>query len=79
MKKKELTEIKSKTIEDLYKLIVEKEKQLATSLVEQKLAKVKNVHLAGQLRKDLARIKTIARQKLLQNKKTEGSKENGTD
>lgn len=59
MKKKDFTEIKNKTPEELHKLAVEKEKELATTLIEQKLGKTKNVHLPNKLKKDLAQIKTV--------------------
>ena len=72
MKKKDLTEIKTKTIEDLNKLIPEKEKQKAQTKLEQKLGKIKNVHQVNQIKKDLAQIKTILSRKRIEVK-------NGTD
>lgn len=66
MKKKDLTEIKTKTIEDLNKLIGEKEKQKASTKLEQKLGKIKNVHQVNQIKKDLAQIKTILSRKRIE-------------
>lgn len=66
MKKKDLTEIKTKTIEDLNKLIPEKEKQKASTKLEQKLKKIKNVHQVNQIKKDLAQIKTILSRKRIE-------------
>lgn len=66
MKKKDLTEIKTKTIEDLNKLIPEKEKQKASTKLEQKLGKIKNVHQVNQIKKDLAQIKTILSRKRIE-------------
>lgn len=71
MKKKDFTEIKNKTPEELIKLAADKEKELATTLVEQKLGKAKNVHLPNRLRKDLAQIKTIWSWKNQQSQKSE--------
>ena len=66
MKKKDLTEIKTKIIEDLNKLIGEKEKQKASTKLEQKLGKIKNVHQVNQIKKDLAQIKTILSRKRIE-------------
>lgn len=66
MKKKDLTEIKAKTIEDLNKLIPDKEKQKASTKLEQKLGKIKNVHQVNQIKKDLAQIKTILSRKRIE-------------
>ena len=65
MKKKELGEIKNKTIDDLAKKIEEKEKEIVTAMLEKKMGKIKNVHLLKSKKKDLARLATIARLKQL--------------
>lgn len=76
MKKKDLADIKNRTIEDLYKLIAEKEKQHSAALVEQKLGKLRNVHLASQLKKDLAQINTVASLKQIGGETKKETKEN---
>lgn len=64
MKKKELLEIKNKTIENLRLLLVEKKKAQVSMTMEQKLGKVKNVHSAHQIKKDIAEVKTILAEKM---------------
>lgn len=72
MKKKDFDQIKTKDAESLKKLIWEKEKEKAKAHLELKMAKLKNVHTAHQLKKDIARVKTIASEKLFQ----EGARKN---
>ncbi len=59
MKKKEINEIKNKDINGLKKLIADKENQIVVTILETKLGKIKNVHLVNQMKKDIARLKTI--------------------
>lgn len=72
MKKKDFDQIKTKDIESLKKLIWEKEKEKVRVHLELKMAKLKNVHAAHQLKKDIAKVKTIASEKLFQ----EGARKN---
>lgn len=74
MKKKDFDQIKTKDIESLKKLISEKEKEKAKAHLELKMAKLKNVHAARQLKKDIAKVKTITSEKLFQ----EGTRKNAT-
>ncbi len=64
MKKKDLDEIKTKSISQLEKRLEELEKEKTNNLLELKMGKIKNVHLVNQKKKDIARIKTILRLKL---------------
>ena len=65
MKKKDLAELKAKNIGDLKKKIVELQSEKVTLILEQKQGKLKNVHEVMGKRKDIARLKTILRLKLL--------------
>ena len=72
MKKKDLEELKNKSIDNLKKYIRDSRKDLINKGLEQDLSKVKNVHIASQLKKDIARAKTILNIKQLMEK--EGTK-----
>lgn len=63
MKKKQLKEIKNKTVEELEKLVMETETQLAKLKLEILSGKNKNKRLGKSLRKDIAQMKTIINQK----------------
>lgn len=65
MKKKELDEMKNKTIAELGKKLVDLSKQMIDSKIQLKAGKLKNVHQAGNLKKDIARIKSIIQIKSL--------------
>jgi ribosomal protein L29 len=64
MKKKELEELKTKSISDLKKKILDLEKNKVIANLELKMGKSKNVHEFNQKRKDIAQAKTILAQKL---------------
>lgn len=68
MKKKDLQDIKTKSINDLKNKVSDLAKQKTNSLLELKMGKVKNVHAVKKIRKDIAQIKTIARLKFLMEK-----------
>lgn len=74
MKKKEFDQLKIKDIESLKKAVFEKEKEKVRIYLELKMGKLKNVHAARQIKKDIAKVKTIIAEKLFQ----EGAKENAT-
>lgn len=59
MKKKDFDQLKNKNIKDLEKYIAEGQKSLVMGKLELKMGKVKNVHLANQLKKDIAKAQTI--------------------
>ena len=65
MKKKDLSEFKTKTISDLKKKIADLKKQNVESLLQIKMGKNKNVHEALKRRKDIAKLETILRLKVL--------------
>lgn len=63
MKKKQLKEIKNKTVAELEKLVLETSTQLSKSRFELLSGKNKNKRLLKSLRRDMAQIKTIVNQK----------------
>ena len=65
MKKKDLSEFKTKSISDLKKKIVDFKKQNVENLLQIKMGKTKNVHEAVKGRKDIAKLETILRLKVL--------------
>ena len=65
MKKKDLSEYKTKSISDLKKKIVDFKKQNVENLLQIKMGKTKNVHEAVKGRKDIAKLETILRLKVL--------------
>ena len=65
MKKKDLSEFKTKAISDLRKKIADLKKQNVGSLLQVKMGKTKNVHEAANLRKDIAKLETILKLKIL--------------
>ena len=65
MKKKDLSEFKTKTISDLKKKIADLKKQNVESLLQIKIGKTKNVHEALRTRKDIAKLETILRLNVL--------------
>ena len=86
MKKKELDEIKSKSINELKNKISQLEKEKINAVLELKMAKVKNVHIARHIKKDIAKVKTILNLKLfleksqaMANKPEDKGKENATN
>ncbi|MEK9146851.1 MAG: 50S ribosomal protein L29 [Patescibacteria group bacterium] len=68
MKKKELQEIKNKTIENLRQLVAEKVKVRVSQAMEQKLGKIKNVHSIREIKRDIAAVKTILAEKMFEEK-----------
>ena len=65
MKKNTLSEFKSKSKEELHKLLLEHREEVAKLLVERGSRKLKNVSLLREKKKDIARILTIIHQKEL--------------
>ena len=65
MKKKDLSEFKTKAISDLKKKIADLNKQNVESLLQIKMGKTKNVHEANRTRKDIAKLETILMLKVL--------------
>lgn len=68
MKKKDLKELKTKSLADLRKKLSELEKEKVKSLIELKMGKLKNVHIVRELRRDIAQTKTIMKMKYLASK-----------
>ena len=65
MKRRDLSEFKTKAISDLRKKIAEFKKQNVEGLLQVKMGKTKNVHEANKTRKDIAKLETILRLKVL--------------
>ena len=65
MKRRDLSEFKTKAISDLKKKIADLKKQNVESLLQIKMGKTKNVHEAQKTRKDVAKLETILRLKVL--------------
>lgn len=64
MKKKDLAEIKSKTIGQLLKHITDLKKEMVGINIDMSLGKTKNVHEVSKRKRNIAQIKTILNQKL---------------
>jgi len=65
MKKRELIDLKKKSILELEVLLSEKKTELIKTKLELSLKKVKNVHALKFKRKEIAVIKTLIREKKL--------------
>ena len=65
MKRRDLSEFKTKAISDLKKKIADLKKQNVEILLQIKMGKTKNVHEAQKTRKDIAKLETILRLKIL--------------
>lgn len=65
MKRRDLSEFKTKAISDLKKKVADLKKQNVESLLQIKMGKTKNVHEALRMRKDIAKLETILRLKVL--------------
>lgn len=64
MKKKELAQLKQKSIIDIRKFIADKQKEKTSRLMETKIGKVKNVHTVSAIKKDIAMGMTILTTKI---------------
>lgn len=65
MKKKEVKELHQKTLDQLQKLLRETSVKLAKARLELRAAKLDDVNLPEKLADDIARIKTIMKEKQL--------------
>lgn len=63
MKKKDLLELRAKEIKELQSLLAKKKQELAKMMLELRAGKIKNVHVGKSLRKDMAQILTIMKEK----------------
>jgi large subunit ribosomal protein L29 len=61
-------ELCKKTLEELNKLLIESKKKLQDLKFDLSLGKVKNINIVRELKKDIARIQTIIKEKNLNNK-----------
>ena len=69
MKRRDLSEFKTKGISDLKKKITDLKKQNVENLLQIRMGKTKNVHEAQKTRKDIAKLATILRLKVLASEK----------
>lgn len=67
MKKKEFSEFKTKNQQELKKKIEELKKEEFETSIQLKMGKIKNVRRYGQIRKDIARMKTLVNQMEVKN------------
>lgn len=65
MKRNDITTLHSKSVAELQKQITELQQQRAKTRLELAAGKLANVRLLSQLADDLARVKTVLRQKEL--------------
>jgi len=65
MKKKEMNELKNKDLKALKELAKKVDQEIFKLKMDKRTAKLKNVSSLGQKRRDLAKIKTIIREKEL--------------
>ncbi len=65
MKKNDLTEIKSKQTKDILAKVRDLEKEKVNFQIELAMGKAKNVHGVAVIKKTIAQMLTIARQKLI--------------
>lgn len=62
MKRKEVKDLHSKTLEELKVLVGKASEELAKLKIDQKAGKLRNVHQLKQKSHDLARIKTVLKE-----------------
>jgi ribosomal protein L29 len=65
MKKKDIQDLHHKTKGDLQNLMRKTQEELTKLKMDKQAGRLKNVHLPGAKRHDLARIKTVLREKEL--------------
>ena len=70
MKRKDIQELATKDSKELKVMLKEKQKALFTSQLDHTTGKLSNVRSLSVLRDDIARIKTMLRQKEVHNGKT---------
>ena len=75
MKKKDLREFASKSTEEVAKKIAQLQKEKLETNLQIKMGKIKNVHLAGKIKKEIAKLSSIAQIKAKVSQK-EAKKEN---
>jgi len=63
--KKKFNEMRQKNISELKTLLIQKRKEWVKTRLDLKLKKVKNVHKSKSVRKEIARILTIMKEKEL--------------
>ncbi|OGF98854.1 50S ribosomal protein L29 [Candidatus Gottesmanbacteria bacterium RIFCSPHIGHO2_02_FULL_39_14] len=63
MKKKDIKELVTKEVSELKKQLSDLINNLKKIQIDQKVGKLKNTNLYGEVLKDIARIKTVIRQK----------------
>lgn len=67
MKKKEFNELKNKSVEDLIKMVSVKKAEAGKKVMEAFSGKEKNLKLSSALRRDVAQIKTLIKEKQILN------------
>lgn len=75
MRKKDLDQLKSKTVAEFQKRLSELEKEKTEQVLNLKMGKTKNVHVVSKGKKDIAQIKTLVRIKTLAQEYSKENKE----
>lgn len=68
MKKKDLKTLRNKSKQDLRKTLIERQENLAKSYIKMKGGQEKNLKKSWRLRKDIAQILTLIREKEMSKK-----------
>jgi len=68
MKKKQKEELREKPLSELEKILAEKQKEQVSLKIEKKASRQKDVHLLGKARQEIAVIRTIIRERELEEK-----------
>lgn len=66
MKKQELQTLKTKEVKELTDMIAKKKQELSNAQIDLQAGRVKNVHVARDLRHDIARISTAIMEKKME-------------
>jgi ribosomal protein L29 len=75
MKKKDLQALKSKSIEELKKMVSDKKKEADEAFIKTKAGQEKNLKKVKNLRKDIAQILTLVKEKEIVEEEKKGDKD----
>lgn len=75
MKKRQLNDIKNKSIKDLKAQVKNMKKEIANLTLDLKLGKLKNLRAISTKKRDIAQTLTLVNQKLVQEKTAKDKKE----
>lgn len=75
MKKKDLQALKSKSIKELRKMVLDKKKEANEAFIKTKAGQEKNLKKVKNLRKDIAQILTLIKEKEIIEEEGKGDKD----